>query len=115
LTRSSSPARAQDQHRRAGLGAADSLEHLQAVHVGQHQVQNHQVVIGGVGELERARAVGRGVHGVAGALQAPAQEVGDALFVLDHQESLTPVAWLETPLEVITTGRAAAVPVTVCP
>ena len=78
-------ARAQNQHRRPGLAVADFLQHLEPVHIGQHQVEDDQVVIGGVKEVERGGAGGRGVHGVARALQSPAQEIGDALFVLDHQ------------------------------
>ena len=80
-------ARAQNQDRRPDLAVADALQHLQAVHIGQHEVQNHQVVIGGVDVVERRRAGGRGIHGVARALQTAAQEVGDALFVLDDQDS----------------------------
>ena len=80
-------ARAQNQDRRAGLAVADLLQHLQAVHIGQHEVENHQVVIGGVDVVERGGAVGRGIHGVSRALEAAAEEVGDALFILDDQDS----------------------------
>src|ERR1035441_4516563 len=74
---------AQDQHRRTHLAVADFFQNLETVHIGQHAVQNHQVVIGGVEALQRGAAGKRRVHRVSGAFQAPAEEVGDALFVLD--------------------------------
>ena len=80
-------ARAKNQHRRAGTPPANALKHLQAVHIGQHEVENHQVVIGGVRMLQRHAAGSRRVHRVARALKAAAQKVGDTFFVLDDQNS----------------------------
>ena len=74
---------AQNQHRGAGFAVADFFQNLQTVHVGQHTVQNHQVVIGGVNALQRGAAGKYRIHRVSSAFQAPAEEVGDALFVLD--------------------------------
>jgi hypothetical protein len=37
--------------------------------------------------IQRRGAGGRGIHGITGALQTAAQEVGDSLFVLDDQDS----------------------------
>ena len=51
------------------------------------QVEDDQIVIGGVDALERGAAGERGIHGIAGAFQAAAEEVGDPLFVLDDQNS----------------------------
>src|ERR1039457_6095880 len=74
---------AQDEHRGADFAVADFFEDLEAVHVGQHTVQNHQVVIGGMDALECGGAGERGIDCVTGSLEAPAEEVSDALFVLD--------------------------------
>src|ERR1017187_6355176 len=74
---------AQDQYRRPGFAVADLFQNLQTVHVGEHAVQNHQVVIGGVNALQRGAAGKYRIHRVSSAFQAPAEEVGDALFVLD--------------------------------
>ena len=74
---------AQNEHRGTDFAVADFFQNLKAVHIGQHAVQNHQIVIGGVDTLQ-CRAAGEcRIHRVAGAFQAPAEEVGDALFVLD--------------------------------
>ena len=80
-------ARAQDQHRGTNFAIADFFQHLKAVHIGQHAVQNHQVVVGGVNALECGASREGGVHGVSGAFEAPAEEVSDALFVLDDKKS----------------------------
>ena len=80
-------ARAQDQHRRADFAIADLLQHAEAVHVGQHQVQNDQVVLGGMDQVDGGGAVAGDVDRVAGAFQTPGQEVLDALFVLDDEYS----------------------------
>ena len=79
--------RAQNQHGRSGFTAADAFEHLQAVHIRQHNIQDHQVVVGGMHELDGGHPVRGSVHRVAGALQAPAQKIRDALFVFHYQQS----------------------------
>ncbi len=88
-------ARAQDQHRRAGLAVADLLQHAEAVHVGQHQVENDQVVLGGVDQFDGGGAVAGHIHRVSGALQAAGQEVLDAFFVLDDENSHRPRFYLD--------------------
>ena len=74
---------AQDEHRRADFAVADFFEDLQAVHVRQHPVENHQIVIGSVNALQRGAAGESGIHRVSGAFKAPAEEVSDTLLVLD--------------------------------
>jgi len=69
------------------LAIANLFEHLQPVHIGQHKVENNQVVIGGVDVFQSDPASGCGVDGVSGALQTAAEKIGDALFVLDDQNS----------------------------
>ena len=78
-------ARAQDQHRRADLAVADLLQHGQAVHVRQAQVQDDQVVFGGVHHFDRRGARRRHIDRVSAALQAARQKVGNPFFVFDHQ------------------------------
>ena len=53
------------------------------------QVENDQVVIGGVDVFERGAAVGGGIDGIARAFQSAAQEIGNAFFVLDDQDAHT--------------------------
>ena len=57
------------------------------VHVGQHQVEHHQVVVRRVEMVQSGGAVERRVHGISGPLQTAAQEVRDPLFVLHDQDS----------------------------
>ena len=80
-------ARAEDQHRRAGLAVADLLEDLQPVHVGQHHVQDDQIVIGRVNQVDRRLAVSGGIDRIAGALQAALQEIGNSLFVFNDKKA----------------------------
>ena len=63
---------AEDQDRRPDLAIADLFEDLKAVHIGQHQVENDEVVIGGVDVIERGGAVSGGVDGIAGAFESAA-------------------------------------------
>src|ERR1035441_7247677 len=58
-------ASAQDQHWGAGFAVANLFQNLQTVHVGQHTVQNHQVVIGGVNALQRGAAGKYRIHRVS--------------------------------------------------
>ena len=80
-------ARAQDQDRRAGLAVADFLQHREAVHVGQHEVENDEVVLGAMHQLDRCGAVAGHVDRVTGAFQAAGQEVLNAFFVFDDEDS----------------------------
>ncbi len=88
MTRSSSAAAgAQNEHGRPDLAVANLFENLQAVHIGQHEVENDQVVIGGVDVFDAQAPGGRDIDSVAGALKTAAKKIGDALFVLDDQNS----------------------------
>jgi len=75
----------QHQHRhRAPL--AQLAQHLLAVHVGQAQVEHHQVGLGQRG-LGQAFAAGGGFdHLVALGTEADAQELADLWFIVDDQQ-----------------------------
>ena len=77
-------ARAEDEHRGTNFAIADFFEDLQAVHIGQHAVQNHQIIIGSVNTLKCGASRKGGIHRISGAFEAPAEEVSDALLVLDN-------------------------------
>jgi hypothetical protein len=64
-------ARRQDDHRQVGIGRAQLGQHLQAAHVGHHQVQQHQrdlFAARPVDQVERRAAPRRGddMHAAAG-------------------------------------------------
>src|SRR5665213_1781037 len=80
-------ARAQDQDRRPGTTPANPFEHFQPVHVGKHQIENDEVVVGVVSELERGGSVLRDVHGITGALESAPQEIGDSFLVFDYEDT----------------------------
>ena len=102
-----SAAGAENQHRRADLAIANFLEHLEAVHIGKHAVQNHQVVVGGVNQIERGAAGQSGIDGVSGAFQPAAQKIGDAFFVLDHENSHLLTAYRNDRAERVKRGSRA--------
>ena len=78
---------AEDEDRRAERAVADLPQHLQSVDVGKPEIEDHHVVIRRLQMIQGLGAGEGGIHGVAGALEAAAQEVGDSLFVLHHQDS----------------------------
>ncbi len=76
---------AQDQNRRPDFARPDTLQHLHAVHIGQHEIENHQVIIGVVNVADGGLSVVGDIDSVAVAFQAALQEIGDLLFVLNDQ------------------------------
>ncbi|MCU1239233.1 MAG: hypothetical protein JWP63_7200, partial [Candidatus Solibacter sp.] len=77
----------EDEDRRADFAIANFLEDLKAVHVGQHAVEDEEIVIGGVDQIERGGAGEGGVDRVSGAFQPATEKIGNAFFVLDHENS----------------------------
>ena len=80
-------ARAEDQDRRTGLAIANLLQQFEAVHVGEHEIENDQVILGCMDLVERGSPAGGAVHRIVGAFQAAADEVGDLAFVFDNEDS----------------------------
>ena len=83
----SSPARREHQHGRIRM-AADLAADLEAVHLRQHQVEDHEVGLVAAVQGERLLAVGRGDHGVALLLEVEPHEVHDVAFVVDDKDRL---------------------------
>ena len=65
---------------------ANLAAHVEAVHAGKHEVQHHQVRLGGERQFKRAFAVGGRLDLVALASQVVGDGAGQALFVLDDQD-----------------------------
>jgi hypothetical protein len=72
-----------DRHPPAPL--AQRPGHLEAVHAGQHQVQQHQPRTLGLDRRQPGASVGAPHHPEAVALQVQPHQVGDRLLVLDQQ------------------------------
>jgi hypothetical protein len=79
--------RAQHQHRRGDSVLAQRLHHREAVHVGQHAVDDQQVRAGLPRRGEAIAAVGAVLHAVAGFAQAR-HHVAGRLDVVFHQQDL---------------------------
>jgi len=68
---------------------ADPAAQAEAILVGQHHVENHQIGGGfGVQRFAKTRAVGGGAHGETGATQVGVQQFADFLVVIDQQDRL---------------------------
>ncbi len=65
--------------------AAQASDHLDAVHVGEPQVQDDDVGVARGGQLERGGPVGRGVHLVLARLQVDHEGAYDLRLVVDHK------------------------------
>jgi hypothetical protein len=76
----------EDQHRQRRAAPAQALEHLQAVHLGQAQVQDQQVELA-VGQQRGIglAAAGHMVHDGARAAQRAQQAIGQHLVVFGNQ------------------------------
>ena len=79
----------QDRHARP---APQPLDDLDAVHVGQTEVEDDHVGVAGGGELKGARAVVGGVHLVLAGAQIDRESAYDLRFVVDHEHPRHPVA-----------------------
>jgi hypothetical protein len=76
---------AEDEHRRDEFAVFDFLQHLQAVHVGEAQVEDDEVVFGGVHAVDGVVAVVDDIYRVAGALQTASEKIGNSLFIFDNE------------------------------
>ena len=77
----------EQEHRGLHAAGAHQPQHLEAVQVGQHAVQDHDVVGRAVGEGERADAVAGHVHHVVLSGQDAPHEGGHPGFVFDQQQA----------------------------
>ena len=87
-----------ENHLDALVEGLDALEHLDAVHPGQSDVEEHEVDRGGAHDLERARAIGR-VDEVVVVLEDQPERLADTEIVIDdqddgarHSRTLAPIA-----------------------
>ena len=79
--------RRQDDDRDAGVVLAHRLAHLEAVELGQHQVEEHEIGLLVEGLLDRLLAVLRDVDGVALEAEASLEAEPDRGVVLDDQDA----------------------------
>ncbi len=61
---------------------------LEAIHLGQHQVQHHQVRVAALVLDQGLLAVGRGHHGVAVFLEVEPDQLDDVALVVDDEDGL---------------------------
>jgi hypothetical protein len=76
----------QEQHRGAGVALAEPSGHVEAVQVGQHHVQDHQVGSVALHGLEGLQPAGGGGHLEPGQAQAGREQLEDVGLVLHHQQ-----------------------------
>ena len=79
-------ARRQEQHGRAVPLGPQPSAHLGAVDVGQHDVQEDQVVVAPLGQRHGIAPGGGGVDRETLEAQGGAEQVGDVGLVVDHQD-----------------------------
>jgi hypothetical protein len=61
-------------------------KHVEAVHVGQHHVEKHQVRTVAAGGVDRIHPGGRRRHREARVAQAGGEQLDDVRLVVDHQQ-----------------------------
>jgi hypothetical protein len=81
-------ASAEEDHGNRRTGIAHATQHREAIDVGQHHVEHHQVGSELVQQGERRAPVVGGCGGVALQLQRRLDEEDDVLLVVDHQHAL---------------------------
>jgi hypothetical protein len=74
-----------DRHRRL---PAQRPCHVEAVETGQPQVEDHEIGMPGARLAQRRRAVARGGHREAGALEVVARQANDVGLVIDDEDRL---------------------------
>ena len=79
------PERGEDDGDGARIELGEFLEHLQPVHVGHHQVEQHDAVVLVPDELQRVGAALRQVDGVVLRGQECGEHVPDDLLVIDYK------------------------------
>ena len=79
--------RREEQDRRGVAGAAEALGDAEAVHVGQHDVEDDQVGLLFEDRGDRLRTVADRAHGEAGEAEAGGEEVADVRLVVDDENA----------------------------
>ena len=78
---------AEEKDRRDAAGGAEAFDEADAVELGQHDVDDHGVIVGGIGEGEAGLAVGGVVGGVARLLESAHDEGGDFGIIFDDENA----------------------------
>ena len=79
-----------EHHDRDIAPSAQLAAHLEAVQLGQHQVEDHQIwIVSGV-EGEGLLAIGRGDHRPALLFEIEPEQLDDVALVVDHEDRLHP-------------------------
>ncbi len=76
----------EEQHGRPVAPGPQPPAHLRAVDVGQHDVQQHQVVAAPLGQRHGVAPGGGGLHGEALEAKRGAEQVRDVRLVVDHED-----------------------------
>ena len=75
---------------------AQQAEQFEAVELGEHDVEDNDVVGGGLGEVESFVAVGGGVYGIAGLSQAVGEATPQTLGIFNEEDPHGPPGvWVE--------------------
>src|SRR6266511_2495672 len=77
----------QEHHGGTGTGVAQLPDDLEAVQVGQHHVEHHEIRALLAGQLHRLGTVGRGGHRETGEAQGGGEQLEDVRIVLHHEQS----------------------------
>ena len=77
----------EEKHRHPPRAAGQAAVDLEAVQVGQHDVEHDQVGVEGRGPLDRRPAIVRRLHLEALVAQHRRDELGDRVLVVDHEDS----------------------------
>ena len=81
----------QHQNRRGVALLAVSIQETGSIQFRQHEIEHHEVVVAGFGQVQPFLSVSGHIHGVTGVLSQCARHVfGESFFVFDHQYSQIP-------------------------
>ena len=80
-------ARGENQHRHGAAGAAPGLQHRDAIHFGQADIEDHRVIGLGLAEIVALLAVEGAVDHIAGVGQRRGELPVEVGIVLDHEET----------------------------
>jgi hypothetical protein len=67
--------------------ATDAPQHFGPAQQRKHEIQNHEIVVVGIGHLPAALPVGCNVDGIALGLERTGDQLGQLLFILDKKYS----------------------------
>jgi hypothetical protein len=79
--------RRQNQNWHLGISPSNPAQNISTCEPWKHQVENDQIVLVGLGELPALFSILRNIDGKPLSRQAPTDESGDLLLVLDKQNS----------------------------